>query len=141
MERDILTQLVDYYWDWIAEFHPALLMLILRWGFILILLLAFGIAIRCLHPRWGAHSLAAQIGAVVLALLIAFAIPVAQMTGIAKGPRNTWITLALIMWMFFPYFLPHLLIRRLGLQSVVRYALYGIEVFLIATQVILNAWS
>jgi hypothetical protein len=138
MKRDILTQLVDHYWNWIAEFHPALQMLILRWGFILILLLVFGIVIRCLQPRWGVHSLAAQIGAVVLALLIAFAIPVEHIAAISKGPRNTWITLALIMWMFFPYFLPHLLVRRMGLQSVVRYVLYGVEIILLVIQVILN---
>jgi hypothetical protein len=138
MERDILTQLVDCYWDWIAEFQPALLMLILRWGFILILLLVFGIVIRYLHPRWGVHSLAAQIGAVVLALLIAFAVPVEHMTALSKGPRNTWITLALIMWMFFPYFLPHLLIRRMGFQAIMRLALYGIEILLVTTQLIMN---
>jgi hypothetical protein len=138
MERDILTQLVDHYWNWIAEFHPALQMLILRWGLILILLLAFGISIRCLRLRWGVQSLAAQIGAVVFALIISLSIPIEPLIAASNCICNTCITISLVAWIFFPYFLPHLLIRRMGFQAIMRLALYGIEILLVTIQLILN---
>jgi hypothetical protein len=138
---DILARVAHAYWDWIASFSPVLCMLIIRWACLLILLLLFGVAVRFLSTNWFADTLAVQISAATIAIIIGLAISLDNAVQLGQTSRNMLLSLAMILWIILPYFVPRVLIRKRGRQELAWRALYIAEAVLLAIQLLVLYWS
>lgn len=133
---DILTQVVDVYWNWIGGFNPILSMFFIRWGVLLLFTLLLGILVRKYKPPFGPISLACQTGVIIGAIMFCFMIPLSKIYYMNRDLHNYLITISFLIWFLSPYFIPKIVIRRRGFQEMVWPYIYGLEVVLLIIQLI-----
>jgi hypothetical protein len=132
--QDILTALVEMYWEWIESFSPEFRMLIARWALLLAVAVALGMFVRFVLARNMKNTLVAQVAVVVLTVACGLAIPLDGLQAMSGRAAARIVNLALICWVFLPLFLPCVLIRTRGLQHLTRVGLYVFEALLIIIQ-------
>jgi hypothetical protein len=137
---DILTYLAhEWFWGGLRDLDPIYRMFILRWAVILIFLFAVGWFVRyVIFPKHPAQTLLAQVLAVFVALVIGFWFPLDSMIYWSVNVRNTLLSVALIGWIVFPYFIPHLLIRSHGYIQIAWRSLYALELILVIIQAVVG---
>ena len=133
---DILTNIGHDFWEWIGNFDPIFQMFLLRWASVLLTLLLFGSLVRFLLARLAISSLPLQVLALILGVTTGMAISLDQAVVLEEDTRNTLITAAIFSWTFVPYFLPRVLIRRHGIQSITWPLIYLLELILLSIQLV-----
>jgi len=134
MSEDILTHTVRYYWEWIAEFHPVFVFLLVRWALWMLLIAILGLFARRLKPPRGSCSLVVQTGICFIATLAAFTTPIYRIEQMSLDYRNFLLSLAIMGWILLPYLVPKIIVRRLGFQQITGRILYGLELLLLLAQ-------
>lgn len=134
---DILTRSADFVWnDFLGELSPVLAMFFMRWGLLLLCLMFCGLMVRFLLAPGYAHTLHLQTLGIVLAGFVAFAIPLSSVASIRNEGRPFLLFVSLGLFLAAPYFTPPLLIRRRGIQGIVRVSLYVAEFVLLGLQLL-----
>ena len=133
---DILSRFSKNYWEWIGDFDPIFQMFLLRWASVLLALLFIGSLVRFLITRLTISSLPFQVLAFILGVTTGMAISLDKVLALEKDTLNTIITAAIFSWTFVPYFLPRVLIRRHGIQSITWPLIYLLELILLIIQIV-----
>lgn len=134
---DILTRFSRFIWDDLLGDMPAeLAMFFMRWGLLLFFLIAFGAFVRfVLAPRL-TGTLHVQVIAAIVAIYLGLAIPLDDLAD-ARDPGCRFVLLvSLVVFAFAPWFAPGVLIRRRGVQKIVRTITYVAEFILLGVQIL-----
>lgn len=131
---DILTKLAHDYWNWVGNFHPIFQMFLLRWACLLLSLLFFGTIVRTISIKLVSRTLALQVLAVALGIIVGFSISVEKALNLKSNDLNLLLTISILTWLIVPYFLPQVLIRRRGFQRITWPVIYLTEFVLLVVQ-------
>ncbi len=131
---DIITQLGYDYWKLIGNFNPIMQMFLLRWAYILLALLFFGLIVRAMSLILIKHTLTFQALALVLGINIGLSIRVENAMNLDYDDLNILLTIAILSWIALPFILPTLLIRRRGLQLIACPIIFTLEIILLIIQ-------
>ena len=138
---DILTHIAKHFWDLLGYFHPVLCMLFMRWALLLYLLLIFSLIVRALRPPAGVPTLVLQLVVTFLSFSIGFTLSLTEISNAHSVGRNILLVLSFLAWIVMPYFVPRIMIRRLGYQRITSFYLYCFETIILLLQLIILIWG
>lgn len=138
---DILTRSAEFIWDDVlGTLPPVLAMFFLRWGLLLSFLSFIGAIVRFLLSGSFWHTLHLQLAGIVIAGCLTFAIPLNGIAASTGVERKSLLLASLVAFLMIPYFLPSVLVRRRGVQDILRRFLYGAEFALLGLQLFVFDW-
>lgn len=131
---DVLTYIVTTAVDSLDSLPSEFCMLFMRFALFLAFLTGLALLVRELKPPYGVMTLLAQTAAVILSLVIAFAMPLSRLSSTHGDARKTVVITSLIIMLTLPALFPAILIRRRGYQSMIRWVFYALETTVIVIQ-------